>query len=115
MAEVDLPQLVLAVGSRAVQRHDALPQPAAAGGVRMIDLYDLEAEMLAEQGHGAEWEAKVERARERHAAFLALTVPAQIAVLHSPCDQTCLIRGVRRVAMGPFQEHGRGTALNPVE
>ena len=47
----------------------------------MIDLYDLEAEMLAEQGHGPEWEAKVERARERNAAFLALTTPEQIAVL----------------------------------
>jgi len=68
----------------------------------MIDLYDLEAEMLAEQGHGPEWEAKVERARERHAAFLALTVPEQLAVLHSPCDQTCLIPEVRRVAMRPF-------------
>ena len=68
----------------------------------MIDLYDLEAEMLAEQGRDPEWEAKVERARERNAAFLALTVPEQIAVLHSPCDQTCLIPEVRRVAMRPF-------------
>ena len=68
----------------------------------MIDLYDLEAEMLAEQGHGPEWEAKVERARERNSAFLALTVPEQRAVLHSPCDQTCRIPEVRRVAMRPF-------------
>ena len=68
----------------------------------MIDLYDLEAEMLAEQGRDPEWEAKVERARERNAAFLALTTPEQIAVLHSPCDQTCLIPEVRRVAMRPF-------------
>ena len=68
----------------------------------MIALYDLEAEMLAEQGHGPEWEAKVERARERNAAFLALTVPEQLAVLHSACDQTCRIPEVRRVAMRPF-------------
>ena len=68
----------------------------------MIDLYDLEAEMLAEQGHGPEWGAKVERARERNAAFLALAIPEQIAVLRSPCDQTCLIPEVRRVAMRPF-------------
>ena len=68
----------------------------------MIDLYDLEAEMLAEQGHGPEWDAKVERARERNVAFLALTVPEQRAVLHSACDQTCLIPEVRRVAMRPF-------------
>ena len=68
----------------------------------MTDLYDLEAEMLAEQGHDPEWEAKVERARERNAAFLALTVPEQRAVLHSPCDQTCLTPEVRRVAMRPF-------------
>ena len=68
----------------------------------MIDLYDLEAEMLAEQGHGPEWEAKAGRARERNAAFLALAIPEQIAVLHSPCDQTCLIPEVRRVAMRPF-------------
>ena len=68
----------------------------------MTDLYDLEAEMLSEQGHGSEWEAKVERARERNARFLALAVPEQLAVLHSPCDQTCLIPEVRRVAMRPF-------------
>ena len=68
----------------------------------MTDLYDLEAEMLAEQGHGPEWEARVERARERNAAFLALAIPEQIAALHSPCDQTCLIPEVRRVAMRPF-------------
>ena len=68
----------------------------------MIDLYDLEAEMLAEQGHGPEWEAKVERARERNAAFLALAISEQLAVLHSPCDQTCMIPEVRRVAMRPF-------------
>lgn len=68
----------------------------------MIDLYDLEAEMLAEQGHSPEWEAKVERARERNAAFLALTIPEQIAALKSPCDQTCLFPEVRRVAMRPF-------------
>ena len=68
----------------------------------MTDLYDLEAEMLAEQGHGPEWEAKVERARERNARFLALAIPEQIAALHSPCDQTCLIPEVRRVAMRPF-------------
>lgn len=68
----------------------------------MIDLYDLEAEMLAEQGHGPEWDAKVERARERNAAFLALTVPEQRAVLHSPCDQACQFPEVRRVAMRPF-------------
>lgn len=68
----------------------------------MTDLYDLEAEMLAEQGHGPEWEAKVERARERNAAFLALATSEQLAALHSPCDQTCLIPEVRRVAMRPF-------------
>lgn len=68
----------------------------------MIDLYELEAEMLAEQGHGTEWEAKVGRARERHAAFLALPIPQQCAILHSPCDQTCLLPEVRRVAMRPF-------------
>ena len=65
-------------------------------------IYDLEAEMLAEQGHGPEWEAKVEAARERHAAFLALPIPQQYAILHSPCDQTCLFPEVRRVAMRPF-------------
>lgn len=68
----------------------------------MTDLYDLEAEMLAEQGYGTEWLAKVEAARKRHAAFLALSIPEQLAILHSPCDQTCLIPEVRRVAMRPF-------------
>lgn len=68
----------------------------------MTDLYDLEAQMLAEQGHGPEWEAKVERARQRHAAFLALTHEQQWEVLLSPCDQTCLDPEVRRVAMRPF-------------
>lgn len=68
----------------------------------MTDLYDLEAEMLAEQGPGPEWLAKVEAARKRHAAFLALSIPEQLAILHSPCDQTCLIPEVRRVAMRPF-------------
>lgn len=59
------------------------------------DLFDLEADMHA----ATEWDAKVQRARERVAAFQAPPIPAQLEYLNRPCDGTCHIPELRRIAL----------------
>lgn len=48
----------------------------------MIDIFDLEAEMNESSSHGPDWDAKVDRARARVAAFNALPTAQQLAILN---------------------------------
>lgn len=48
----------------------------------MTDEWDLEAQMNGTSIHGADWDAKVERAKARVAAFNALPVTEQLDILH---------------------------------
>lgn len=64
-----------------------------------MDLDDL---ATSEWGHGQAWDEKVARARARHDQFLALTRKQQIARLREPCDRTCEIPEVRRLALRPL-------------
>lgn len=48
----------------------------------MTDAFDLEAEMNGGSIHGPYWDAKVDRARARVAAFNALPVTQQLAILN---------------------------------
>lgn len=58
------------------------------------DLFELEAEMSGASRWGSEWDAKVERAKARVEAFNRLPRAQQIA----PCDRTCLIPEMIRIA-----------------
>lgn len=58
------------------------------------DLFDLEAEMSGASRWGADWDAKVERARERVKVFNALPREQQLA----PCDRSCEDREMIRIA-----------------
>ena len=48
----------------------------------MTDIFDLEAEMNGSSSHGPDWDAKVDRARARVAAFSDLPIAQQLAILN---------------------------------
>lgn len=58
------------------------------------DLFELEAEMSGSSRWGAEWDAKVERAKIRVEAFNRLPREQQLA----PCDRSCLLPEMIRIA-----------------
>lgn len=58
------------------------------------DIFDLEAEMSGGSKWGIEWDAKVERARERVEAFNRLPRAQQLA----PCDRSCEDKEMIRIA-----------------
>ena len=53
----------------------------------MTDIFGLEAEMNGSSSYGPDWDAKVDRARTRVAAFNALPMREQLVILSGLIDR----------------------------